>query len=636
MESDHKSNDKNGTPVNRNGTRGVRPRLADLLESVTVPDESAATLSHTNGANNGEPNDNNLSSSTSFNSTSAPSTSLRSETARFSGDNSATSDLTAANLTTANLTTATEPSTFNTAAFDDDSLEESLSPVALAAKKRREALYSQREDESTSVHKGYSGRGKSEVTSLANRLFGERQVSEKRTDETPLDSVSNGLSEDSFLPKSPSFRSSNYETNSYNSDDDWTRKFSADAPLPNTADSPTSTSIDHEFESGRSELSKSELGKSETNEPATNGYGFATEHLSGKNREDFSYLDKPLTERFRAEQSDLGSSRSESSDSEQHYLSRSRSHRTQSDESILSSRISSSPISSRSISKNEKRSNRDGRREQNPVDPQPTSRRYSTTGPSPTELLNSVSIKGRSDGVSIEVGQGKWSDILEALSQRLVQSTGFFRGGKVTLDIGTRPLQESELQEVSALTEQHGLSLTSVRSQSEQSCQVALAAGLAASLDAADGLLAQPALSNYEKLEHFVYRGNLRSGQILRRSETILVMGDVNPGSQIISDSDILIWGRLRGIAHAGASGDQNAVIAALLMEPTQIRISDAIAILPEQETKTSITERLSGGNASPNGVKRPEIAHAIGADIIVDMWDESKPGGIMAFRRSL
>lgn len=266
---------------------------------------------------------------------------------------------------------------------------------------------------------------------------------------------------------------------------------------------------------------------------------------------------------------------------------------------------------------------------------QPMTHRFSKTSPPPSESLNSVNIKGRSDGVSIELGQGKWTGIIGALSQRLIQSTGFFRGGSVTLDVGVRPLRDEELQQVCDLAQQHGLNVTSVRSRSEQSCQVALAAGLAASLDAPDGLLAQPALSNYEKLEHFVYRGNLRSGQILRRAETIVVMGDVNPGSQIISDSDILVWGRLRGIAHAGASGDTRSVIAALLMEATQVRIADAVAILPEQEARTSITDRLAG-NTSPSGIKRPELAHSIDEDIIVDVWDDSKPGGIMAFRRSL
>ena len=242
---------------------------------------------------------------------------------------------------------------------------------------------------------------------------------------------------------------------------------------------------------------------------------------------------------------------------------------------------------------------------------------------------SNINIKGRADGISIEIGRGNWLELMTELSERLRQASGFFRGGKVTLDVGSRPLQENELKQVVSILEQHSMTLGVIKTTSEQTCQIALANGLAASLDAPEGMQAQPAYSNEESLRHFVYRGNIRSGQILQRTETVLILGDVNPGAQVISHGDILIWGRLRGIVHAGANGDMNAIVAALAMLPTQIRIAQLTATLPDEKPARN-SRWLSGQEAT----RRPEIAFASGNQIIVDPWDESKPGGIMAFRR--
>lgn len=74
-----------------------------------------------------------------------------------------------------------------------------------------------------------------------------------------------------------------------------------------------------------------------------------------------------------------------------------------------------------------------------------------------------------------------------------------------------------------------------------------------------------PAQADDNTFPFFVYRGSLRSGQQLYRHEHIIeIMGDVNPGAQVASNGDILIWGRLRGLAHAGVEGNLNAIIAAL------------------------------------------------------------------------
>jgi septum site-determining protein MinC len=75
----------------------------------------------------------------------------------------------------------------------------------------------------------------------------------------------------------------------------------------------------------------------------------------------------------------------------------------------------------------------------------------------------------------------------------------------------------------------------------------------------------------------------VRSGGEIRHPGTVIILGDINPGGIVVADGDILIWGRLRGVAHAGAGGNRDCLIMALQMEPTQLRIADAVARAPEK-----------------------------------------------------
>jgi septum site-determining protein MinC len=74
------------------------------------------------------------------------------------------------------------------------------------------------------------------------------------------------------------------------------------------------------------------------------------------------------------------------------------------------------------------------------------------------------------------------------------------------------------------------------------------------------------------------HRGTLRGGQTLHNLGNIVVIGDVNPGAELIASGDILVFGSLRGVAHAGAQGDASARVVALELAPTQLRIATMIA----------------------------------------------------------
>ena len=76
----------------------------------------------------------------------------------------------------------------------------------------------------------------------------------------------------------------------------------------------------------------------------------------------------------------------------------------------------------------------------------------------------------------------------------------------------------------------------------------------------------------------------VRSGQVLHVKGNLLLIGDVNPGGTVIAGGNIFVVGSLRGIAHAGYYGDTDAVIAASVMNPMQLRISDVTMRAPEEK----------------------------------------------------
>ncbi len=86
-----------------------------------------------------------------------------------------------------------------------------------------------------------------------------------------------------------------------------------------------------------------------------------------------------------------------------------------------------------------------------------------------------------------------------------------------------------------------------------------------------------------ERAEGF-YRGTLRSGQVLESQSGVVIIGDVNPGAKVISYGNIVILGALKGVAFAGAGGDDECVIVALDMKPLQVQISNILAKSPDEQ----------------------------------------------------
>jgi len=85
--------------------------------------------------------------------------------------------------------------------------------------------------------------------------------------------------------------------------------------------------------------------------------------------------------------------------------------------------------------------------------------------------------------------------------------------------------------------------------------------------------------------ETFLINRTLRSGQKVKKPGNVVIIGDINPGAEVIAGGDIIVFGKIRGVVHAGAGGSTEASVMALKLEPTQLRISKKIARPPEDSS---------------------------------------------------
>jgi len=91
----------------------------------------------------------------------------------------------------------------------------------------------------------------------------------------------------------------------------------------------------------------------------------------------------------------------------------------------------------------------------------------------------------------------------------------------------------------------------------------------------------------------------LRSGQSVKNSGNVVILGDVNPGAEVIAGGHVVVMGVIRGMVHAGALGDDQATITAFCLQPTQLRISNTISRPPEGEQAAQLvpeTARIRNG----------------------------------------
>jgi septum site-determining protein MinC len=176
-----------------------------------------------------------------------------------------------------------------------------------------------------------------------------------------------------------------------------------------------------------------------------------------------------------------------------------------------------------------------------------------------------VSIKGVKDGLVFKLDdQCNYDDLLQEMRDKLEKTHQRFLAGPqihVHLKFGKRPVTEDQKGQIKEIIGRHGnLEIHSI------DCVTPNSPGI---VQDAAGMV--------------VKRGIVRSGQTLHCEGNVLFLGDVNPGGSLTSSGDIYIMGSLRGMAHAGTSGNEEAIISASHMKPTQLRIGSVISRPPDE-----------------------------------------------------
>ncbi|MFQ5594471.1 MAG: septum site-determining protein MinC [Anaerolineae bacterium] len=214
---------------------------------------------------------------------------------------------------------------------------------------------------------------------------------------------------------------------------------------------------------------------------------------------------------------------------------------------------------------------------------------------------NPVTIKGTKDGLLVILGDDDWDDLVVDLEEHLAQAAAFFAGGQAMLQLGERALETEELETIISLLDQQGMTLTTVLSQSAETRRAAQRLGFDTALPQP-----QPPPRPAETMDGMVVRRTLRSGQSVLHPGSVVIVGDVNPGAEVVAGGDVVVWGHLRGMVHAGALGDNHAFVCALSLAPIQLRIGNQIARPPEDETTQP----------------RPEMARVENGQIVVESWE--------------
>lgn len=216
-----------------------------------------------------------------------------------------------------------------------------------------------------------------------------------------------------------------------------------------------------------------------------------------------------------------------------------------------------------------------------------------------------VQIKGLRDSLLVILGDAPWPEREAALLEYIGANPSFFQGARLALDVGNQALKATELAHLRDELSERGISLWAVLSDSPLTEATAQNLGLATRLAKSRAPVVSPVIEKAAPDAALWVKGPLRSGTRLEHSGNVVVFGDVNPGAEVIAAGSILVWGRLRGLVHAGAHGDEGAVVCALELAPTQLRIAGAIAVSSNRKGRKV----------------RPEMARLVDGQIEAEAW---------------
>jgi septum site-determining protein MinC len=221
-------------------------------------------------------------------------------------------------------------------------------------------------------------------------------------------------------------------------------------------------------------------------------------------------------------------------------------------------------------------------------------------------LAEKLQIKGIREGLLVTLPEGEWADVERLLIAEVSEKVDFFRGAKLILDVENHILSAASMGRLVEQLGQHDLSLWAILSHSPKTESIAQTFGLATRIhQPRPEEIHRPINTDVVGSDAVLVKRTLRSGSKVEHPGHVTIIGDVNPGAEVVAGGDVVVWGKLRGMVHAGAEGNLDAVVCALELAPTQLRIGDKLALTPPQAGKT-----------------HPEIARVRGDQVVAEAWE--------------
>lgn len=180
---------------------------------------------------------------------------------------------------------------------------------------------------------------------------------------------------------------------------------------------------------------------------------------------------------------------------------------------------------------------------------------------------DAVTLKSNPYGLILNLdAELPFEDLCTAVAEKFHSSAGFFKNAKLALTFRGRVLtHEQESRLIEAIVQNSKIEIICVVDEDKKTEEYYRKA-------------VTHSLEKQEEAQGQFYRGTLRSGQVLETETSVVIIGDVNPGAQVISKGNIVILGCCMGNIYAGAAGDRSCFAAALTMRPMQVRIADKMA----------------------------------------------------------
>ncbi len=233
-----------------------------------------------------------------------------------------------------------------------------------------------------------------------------------------------------------------------------------------------------------------------------------------------------------------------------------------------------------------------------------------------------VAIKGTRNGLLLTLEpETPFHELLSALAERLAEAPSFFRGASLSVDTSQRKLRVSERVQLERLLAHYQMSVTPLElilsaslapqeSTQEQLIPTSPMPATVTNLVIEEISPSRESRDAREFTDTLFLRRTVRSGQAIHHPSTVVVLGDVNPGAEIVAGGDIIVWGVLRGMVHAGYPDNEQALVCALQLSPVQLRVAHLLSRPPE------------GMDAQ----QLPEVATIRNGHIVVETWLNGRP----------